>query len=86
MREDEQRRSAAVVGVNDVDFLGFTDSEIVNSPELRAAITREVQQRHPDVVAGRLGEDDALVALVVVADDEHHGVVEGGVAQHRHRQ
>lgn len=50
VREDEQRRSAAVVGVNDVDFLGFTDSEIVNSPELRAAITREVQQRHPDVV------------------------------------
>ena len=38
VREAEQRRSAAIVGVNDVDFWEFPDANIRNTPELRAKI------------------------------------------------
>lgn len=52
VREDEQRRSAARVGVDRVDFLGFPDSAIENSPELREALTRELVDRQPELVIG----------------------------------
>ena len=38
LREDEQRRSAAIVGVDHVEFWDFPDSNIRNTPELRAKI------------------------------------------------
>ncbi len=50
LREAEQRRSAARVGVEHVDFLGFPDSELRNTPELREAVLRAVQEVAPDVV------------------------------------
>ncbi|MFV0533155.1 MAG: PIG-L deacetylase family protein [Cumulibacter sp.] len=42
LREQEQIRSAAVVGVNDVQFLGFPDSALRNTGELRAAIAQVI--------------------------------------------
>lgn len=50
VREEEQRRSAAVVGVDDVRFWGFPDSNVRNTPELRAAVTRAIADHRPDVV------------------------------------
>ena len=50
LREDEQRRAAAIVGVPDVDFWGFPDSNILNTPELRAKIASVIDEVRPDVV------------------------------------
>jgi len=50
LREHEQRRSSAIVGVDDVQFWDFPDSRIRNTPELRAKIAETIVQLAPDVV------------------------------------
>lgn len=50
VREGEQRRSAAIVGVHDVVFWDFPDSNIRNTPELRAKIAETITALAPDVV------------------------------------
>jgi len=50
LREAEQRRSAAIVGVQDVGFWGFPDSRIRDTAELRAAIGHAINELGPDVV------------------------------------
>lgn len=50
LREQEQRRSAAIVGVDDVRFWDFPDSNIRNTPELRAKIAQTITELEPDVV------------------------------------
>jgi LmbE family N-acetylglucosaminyl deacetylase len=50
LREQEQVRSAAIVGVADVTFWGFPDSRIRDTPALRAAITDAIEAGAPDVV------------------------------------
>ena len=50
LREGEQRRSAAIVGVDDVQFWDFPDSNIRNTPELRAKIAETITELAPDVV------------------------------------
>jgi LmbE family N-acetylglucosaminyl deacetylase len=50
LREGEQRRSAAIVGVDDVQFWDFPDSNIRNTPELRAKIAETIIELAPDVV------------------------------------
>ena len=47
MREDEQRAAAAEVGVTDVSFLRWMDSEVVDSLDLRRAISREFRRHRP---------------------------------------
>ena len=49
VREAEQRRAAAIVGVDDVVFWDFPDSNIRNTAELRAAIADELAERKADV-------------------------------------
>jgi LmbE family N-acetylglucosaminyl deacetylase len=49
LREAEQRRSAAIVGVDDVQFWDFPDSNIRNTPELRAKIAETMTALAPDV-------------------------------------
>ncbi|MDT5329315.1 MAG: hypothetical protein QOF31_612 [Mycobacterium sp.] len=51
LREGEQRQSAAIVGVDDVQFWDFPDSEIRNTPELRAKIADTIIELAPDLVA-----------------------------------
>ena len=41
LREGEQRRSAAIVGVSDVQFWDFPDSHIRDTPELRTKIAAD---------------------------------------------
>ncbi|MFT3663276.1 MAG: PIG-L family deacetylase [Gordonia sp. (in: high G+C Gram-positive bacteria)] len=55
LREDEQRASAAVVGVDAVEFWGFEDSAIGNTPELRAKIVDTLRRVRPDLVVSMYG-------------------------------
>jgi LmbE family N-acetylglucosaminyl deacetylase len=50
LREGEQRRSAAIVGVDELQFWDFPDSNIRNTPELRAKIADTITALAPDVV------------------------------------
>ena len=50
LREREQRHSAAIVGVDDVQFWDFPDGEIRDTPELRAKIAGIITELRPDVV------------------------------------
>ena len=50
LREREQRHSAAIVGVDDVQFWEFPDSQIFNTPELQAKIAETITALAPDVV------------------------------------
>jgi len=50
LREDEQRRSAAVVGVSDVQFLEHRDGEVEYGLELRRDIATAIRLVRPEVV------------------------------------
>ncbi|BCI52311.1 GlcNAc-PI de-N-acetylase [Mycolicibacterium litorale] len=50
LREREQIRSAAVVGVRDVVFWDFPDSRIRDTPALRARIVDTIESVAPDIV------------------------------------
>lgn len=50
LREIEQRESAAVVGVDTVEFLGFADGQLVDGLELRRALAAAVRRHRPDVI------------------------------------
>jgi LmbE family N-acetylglucosaminyl deacetylase len=50
VREAEQRASAAIVGVDRVDFLGLPDGVLEYGVALRRVIAREVRRHRPDVV------------------------------------
>ncbi len=47
MRQAEQRAAAAAVGVTDVVFLGWCDSELVDCPALRRDVAREFRRHRP---------------------------------------
>lgn len=50
LREEEQRRSAAIVGVRDVEFLGHQDGAVEYGLPLRRDITAVIRQVRPEVV------------------------------------
>jgi LmbE family N-acetylglucosaminyl deacetylase len=50
IRQDEQRKAAAAVGVTDVEFLGYPDGQLVVSVALRRDITRAIRRARPDRV------------------------------------
>jgi len=50
LREAEQRRSGAIVGVEELQFWDFPDSQIRNTPQLRAKIAETITALAPDVV------------------------------------
>lgn len=49
-REDEMRTVAALLGVEDVRFLGYPDGMLETSLDLRRDLTREVRRTRPDVI------------------------------------
>ena len=57
LREDEERRSAAVVGVTEVDFLDHRDGVLVDGPDLRRDIAGEIRRHRPDLVVTMSGVD-----------------------------
>lgn len=56
LRQREQRAAAAVVGVNEVLFLGMPDGHIEANLELRKVISRVIRQVKPDVVISQSPE------------------------------
>ncbi len=50
IRQDEQRKAAAVLGVTDVEFLGYPDGRLAVSFELRRDISRTIRRTRPDRV------------------------------------
>jgi LmbE family N-acetylglucosaminyl deacetylase len=50
IREHEQRQSAQVLGVQEVEFLGFNDAELVADLRLREAVTRMIRKHQPDAL------------------------------------
>ena len=50
LREREQRHSAAIVGVDDVQFWDFPDGQIRDTPALRAKIADTITELQPAVV------------------------------------
>jgi LmbE family N-acetylglucosaminyl deacetylase len=56
LREDEERRSAAVVGVTEVEFLDHRDGVLVAGPELRRDLAGAIRRHRPElVVTGYFG-------------------------------
>src|SRR5947209_6580077 len=50
LREEEERRSAAVVGVETVEFLGYPDGVIEYGLPLRRDIARAIRRHRPEVL------------------------------------
>jgi len=48
IRQDEQRKAAATLGVTDVEFLGYPDGRLMVSLDLRRDITRIIRRTCPD--------------------------------------
>ena len=56
LREDEERRSAAVVGVTEVEFLDHRDGVLEGGPDLRRDIAAAIRRHQPElVVTGYFG-------------------------------
>jgi LmbE family N-acetylglucosaminyl deacetylase len=56
LREEEERRSAAVVGVTEVEFLDHRDGTLVEGPELRRHLAAAIRRHQPElVVTGYFG-------------------------------
>ena len=47
LRREEQRKAAAVLGVTDVEFLGYPDGRVVASLELRRDLSRAIRRYRP---------------------------------------
>lgn len=50
LRQSEQRRSAAIVGVADVEFLNYPDGTVEYGPPLRRDLARSIRRFKPDVI------------------------------------
>jgi len=50
IRETEQRIAARVLGVERVEFLGYTDCEVEDTRDLRRDITRQIRRWRPDLI------------------------------------
>lgn len=68
LREREQRAAAAVVGVDEVDFLGLPDGELEYGLPLRRAIARVIRRHRPDIVLTGNYEDTWAPGVLNQAD------------------
>lgn len=68
LREEEERASAAIVGVDVVEFLGYPDGVVEYGLPLRRDIARAVRRHRPDVVITGNYHDSWAPGLVNQAD------------------
>ena len=57
LREAEERASAAVVGVSEVEFLDQRDGVLVAGPELRRDLAGGIRRHRPELVVTTYGGD-----------------------------
>jgi LmbE family N-acetylglucosaminyl deacetylase len=57
LREAEERASAAVVGVSEVEFLDQRDGVLVDGPELRRELAGGIRRHRPELVVTTYGGD-----------------------------
>jgi LmbE family N-acetylglucosaminyl deacetylase len=50
IREDEQRRAAAILGVWEVEFLRYPDQELEDTPAFRKHLVRMIRAYQPEVI------------------------------------
>jgi LmbE family N-acetylglucosaminyl deacetylase len=50
LREEEQRRAARALGVEDVRFLGHEDGELEDTRDVRRDVTREIRRWRPELI------------------------------------
>ena len=50
IRQEEQRNAARTLGVERVQFLGYTDGELEDTQGLRRDVTREIRRWRPDLI------------------------------------
>jgi len=50
IRAEEQRQAARVLGVEQVEFLGYPDCEVEDTRELRRDVARQIRKWRPDLV------------------------------------
>lgn len=55
LREEEERRSAAAVGVREVEFLDHRDGVLVSGPELRRDLAGAIRRHRPEFVVVMYG-------------------------------
>ena len=80
LREQEQRASAEVVGVESVAFLGYPDGTVEASLALRCDIAREIRKFRPDVL---LIATEALTFGGNMLNQSDHRVVGWRLRWHR---
>ena len=74
IREEEQRKAAAVLGVKEVNFLGYPDGWLEDTPEFRGKLVRMIRKYRPDLVITHdphhryMGHHDHRVTGVVALD------------------
>ena len=74
LREAEERASAAVVGVDTVEFLGHRDGVITEGLELRRDLARAIRRHRPEVVIGINFRDSWGGPSLNMADHRHVGI------------
>jgi LmbE family N-acetylglucosaminyl deacetylase len=50
IREGEERAAAAILGINEVVFLGYEDGRVENTLDLRRDIVRQIREHKPDIL------------------------------------
>jgi LmbE family N-acetylglucosaminyl deacetylase len=73
LREAEERASAAVVGVDVVEFLDHADGVVENNLALRRDLSRAIRRHRPDVVIGTNFRDSWGGPSFNMADHRHVG-------------
>lgn len=77
LREAEERASAAVVGVREVEFLGYPDGRIEASLELRRDLAAAIRRHRPELVV--LGHFGPTWASGMVNSADHRAVGRAGL-------
>jgi len=68
-RQQEQREAGRVLGVNQVEFLGFPDGMLEPSMEVRKAITASIRKHKPDLVISQSPLRDLSLGVFVQHPD-----------------
>jgi LmbE family N-acetylglucosaminyl deacetylase len=77
IRRAEQTAAARVVGVTDIDWLGYMDGEVTVTHQLRRDITRVIRQRRPDRVVAQSPERNW--ARIFASHPDHLAAAEAAI-------